>query len=156
MSIFRARPSDLDTVLRITHDTINEIYPRYYPRGAVDFFLAHHSAENVGRDIAAGAVYLLTDEDGCCAGTVTIRDNEILRLFVLPQFQGSGYGGELLRFAETTAAERCSEIILDASLAAKAIYLKYGYSEKEYHTIETADGSFLCYDVMSKQAGACR
>ena len=83
-------------------------------------------------------------------GTVTVKENEICRLFVLPQFQGKGYGGRLLDFAEKKAAENYGKIIIDASLPAKPIYLKRGYVFTEYHTIETDNGDFLCYDVMEK------
>ena len=53
----------------------------------------------------------------------------------------------LLDFAESTIRQNYSEIVIDASLPAKAIYLKRGYKEKEYHIIDTPD-DHLCYDVM--------
>ena len=46
MSIRQAVLSDLDRVKYISEVTISEIYPHYYPKGAVDFFLAHHSENN--------------------------------------------------------------------------------------------------------------
>jgi len=36
-----------EDVFEIIHKTIEEIYPKYYPRGAVDFFHNHHSKENM-------------------------------------------------------------------------------------------------------------
>jgi len=42
-----AEMTDLESVLQITHDTISEIYSHYYADGVVDFFLKHHSRENV-------------------------------------------------------------------------------------------------------------
>lgn len=85
MNIRKSETRDLETVKNITADTINKIYPRYYPKGAVDFFLAHHSTDNIKKDIISGNVYFLTDGD-ISAGTVTAKGNEICRLFVLPQF----------------------------------------------------------------------
>lgn len=43
-----------------------------------------------------------------------------------------------------------NEIVLDASLPAKRIYRKRGYVDWAYHTIQTENGDFLCYDVMRK------
>ena len=147
--IKRADLRDTETVRAITEQTINSVYPKYYPKGAVDFFLSHHSENNIKNDIENGIVYILYECENA-VGTVTIRDNEICRLFVLPEHQGKGCGGRLLDFAEKKAAENYSKIIIDASLPAKPIYLKRGYVFTEYHTIETDNGDFLCYDVMEK------
>lgn len=151
MRIKSAQKSDLDVVREITHTTIKEIYPHYYSNGAVAFFLEHHSNENIANDISGNCVFLCYDPELNAVGTVTIRKNEICRLFVLPQYQGNGYGKKLMNFAEAEIAKHYDEIILDASLSAKAIYLKIGYKEVEYHTITTANNDYLCYDIMKKR-----
>ena len=151
MSIKRAQQSDLDLVKKITQTTINSIYPHYYPAGAVKFFLDHHSDENISADVANGIVFLCADTENNIVGTVTIKENEIARLFVLPEYQGKGHGKELMDFAESEIYKLYREIILDASLSSKAIYLKRGYSETGYHTIQTENGDHLCYDVMKKK-----
>ena len=43
MSIRKAVLSDLSMVRQISEVTISEIYPRYYPKGAVDFFLKNQA-----------------------------------------------------------------------------------------------------------------
>lgn len=58
------------------------------------------SDENIMRDIRAGIVYLLISDEGIPAGTVTLTNNEIDRLFVLPSFQRRGYGKSLMDMAE--------------------------------------------------------
>lgn len=151
MSIKIAQQSDIDIVKDITHTTIKAIYPHYYSNGAVVFFLNHHNDENIKNDISSDCVFLYYDKEHKAVGTVTIKKNEICRLFVLPQYQGNGYGKVLLDFAESEIAKHYDEIILDASLSAKSIYLKRGYKEIEYHTIKTEQNDFLCYDIMRKQ-----
>ena len=153
MNIKKATVDDLNTIKSITYRTIEEIYPHYYARGAVDFFLKHHSEENIEKDLKEEIVYLLEDE-GQKVGTVTIKGNEILRLFVLPECQKKGYGTGLLDFAEKKIAESYDEIIIDASIPAKRIYKRRGYQEIESHQIETDHGDFLCYDVMRKYANS--
>lgn len=151
MSIILAQECDLKAIKDISHTTIKEIYPHYYPLGAVDFFLNHHSDEKIKCDIFNHCSFLCRNTEQIAVGTVTIRKNEILRLFVLPKYQGNGYGKELLDYAEKSIAKSYNEILIDASLSAKSIYLKRGYKEVEYHTIKTENDDFLCYDVMKKQ-----
>ena len=151
MKIKKAFEKDLETVKNITYTTIKAVYPHYYPTGAVDFFLKHHSDENIRCDIESGRVYLISNENGEIAGTVTIAENHINRLFVLPKYQGRGYGGELIRFAEEKIAEEYDNIEIDASFSAKSIYIRKGYKFVEYNLIKTDNGDFLCYDVMKKE-----
>lgn len=149
MSIRYASLTDLKFVTSIVCQTIQTIYSRYYPKGAVDFFLLHHREANITADIVSQNVFVLEVEK-VLVGTVTIKEFEICRLFVLPQYQGKGYGRALLDFAEKLIAEKYRKIRLDASLPAKEIYLKRGYRETESHSILTENGDYLFYDVMEK------
>ena len=151
MNIRAAEEKDFDIVKKITRDTIRDIYPCYYPQGAVLFFLDHHSDENIMRDIRSGIVYLLISDEGIPAGTVTLTGNEIDRLFVLPSFQHRGYGRALIDMAEEKISSAYDVIILHASLPAKNIYLKRGYREIDYLKIDTGHGDYLCADVMEKR-----
>ena len=121
-----AEIADLETVLQITHDTISEIYSHYYAEGVVEFFQEHHSRENVLSDIENGIVWLL-EEEGSMVGTVTIKEDAVNRLFVLPGYQSHGYGSQLMDFAEDKIAEKFDYVHIDSSLAAKEMYLKRGY-----------------------------
>lgn len=98
MEIVTAKKEDLEIVRRITRSTIKSIYPRYYPAGAVEFFLAHHSDEHIVTDISDNKIFVLY-EGGEPIGTVTIKDNNINRLFILPDYQHKGYGkGDIYGF----------------------------------------------------------
>lgn len=144
-----AKETDFDSIRNITKTTIWSVYPKYYPSGAVQFFSNHHSDDRIIADINAGKIFLL-EVDGIDVGTVTVADNEINRLFVLPDFQRKGYGRELMDFVEEIIRKKHEYIILDASLPAKQIYLKRGYVTTKYNMIETENGDYLCYDVMEK------
>lgn len=151
MEIKKADLSELRIIKDISHRTINAIYPHYYPMGAVDFFLAHHSEEHIRQDIEDGNAFLLFDDNGSAAGTVTVNGCEINRLFVLPEFQGKGFGSRLIAFAEGRISESYSEAELSASFPAKEIYLKKGYKAVSFHKILTENGDYLCYDYMKKE-----
>lgn len=144
-----AETTDLESIFQITRDTISSIYPRYYAEGVVDFFLKHHSRENILSDLKNGRVWLL-EEGGCMEGTVTIKENAVNRLFVLPEYQFRGLGSRLMDFAEEKIAESYSRIHIDSSLAAKEMYLKRGYREKKTCKIEADNGDILVYDEMEK------
>ncbi len=151
MQIVKATQEQIELVKEITHKTINEVYPHYYPGGVVAFFLAHHKTENIKKDIDAGIVYLMMDgERGI--GTVTLHGNEICRLFVLPECQHQGLGRQLLDFAEEMIGEKYSEILIDSSLPAKNVYLRRGYVTTETHRIVAENGDVLVYDVMIKKS----
>ena len=149
--IITANLSDLETVRDITQKTIRTVYPHYYPAGAVEFFSAHHSDEHIITDLEAGNVYLL-EAEGISVGTVTINENHINRLFVLPENQHRGYGRMLMDFAEGIIFEKYKTIELDASFPAKPIYLKRGYKDIGYDIIDTENGDKLCHDIMAKEA----
>lgn len=149
MKIKKAQISDLELVSNITRTTIKAVYPNYYPKGAVDFFLSHHSIENIRNDIETENIYLLSFEDNTI-GTITVKENHINRLFILPEFQKKGGGRILMDFAEKLISEKYKEIATDASLPAKGMYLKRGYTETSYNTILTENGDYLCYDEMKK------
>lgn len=150
MKIYKAQKCSIETVKFIAHDTINSVFPHYYPHGAVEFFLHHHREENILRDIEAGDVFLINDGNAD-VGTVTVNGNEIKRLFVFLEFQGKGYGKCLMEFAEKLVAEKYDCAELSASLSAKKIYLKNGYIETEYHIIDCENGDKLCFDYMKKK-----
>lgn len=154
MKIEKAQISELYAVKNITTITIIHIYPHYYPQGAVDFFVAHHKEENILEDIQQGRVFLCYDDKNNAVGTVTVKENEICRLFVLPDYQGLGYGRAMLDYAEKQIAKQHSRICLDASLPAKKIYAKRGYVVTESHEILCKNGDYLCYDVMAKKTEA--
>ena len=120
------------------------------PYSEKDNFVLSGIGKKIKADIESGCVYILEDE-GRGVGTVTVSGNHINRLFVLPECQHRGYGRYMMDFAEDRIAREHKTIELDASFPAKRIYLKRGYKETEYHTIETEGGDKLCYDVMVKE-----
>ena len=81
MEIIKAETKEFNAVKEITQNTISVIYPHYYPKGAVDFFLKHHSDDKIMQDILQGNVYILSVGE-MTIGTPTINGNEINRLFV--------------------------------------------------------------------------
>lgn len=148
--IEKAKTTDVKTIYKLVRKTIKALYPYYYPKGAVNFFLNHHSIENITKDVIDGNAYVLILDEKII-GTVTINENEINRFFVLPSFQHKGYGTKLFVFAEEYIRNKnFTSIMLHASFVAKQMYLNLGYKEIEYRTKETDNKDFLCVDIMEK------
>ncbi|MBL1226024.1 GNAT family N-acetyltransferase [Enterococcus sp. BWR-S5] len=147
--IRQALAADTQAIRELTHRTIRSIYPHYYPQGAVSFFLTHHSSERIAEDIRQQQVFVLEKEG--LLGTVTLKNNEICRLFVQPEHQGLGYGRALIEFAEATISTHSELIRLDASLPSKIIYLNRGYQEVNSNCILADNGDYLCYDTLEKR-----
>ena len=149
MEIRKALPEDLPVVGDITRRTVQEVYPSYYPAGAVDFFLDWHRDEAILPDIQAGEVYLLWAGSEA-VGTVTLHKDEITRLYVPRARQGRGYGRVLLDFAEKAIGEKYGRIRLEASLPAAALYWKRGYRVVDMLTEKQPSGSMTKYAPMPR------
>ena len=156
MSIRMANKDDLQLVKEITIETIHQIYPHYYPKGAVEFFIEHHNDVNISNDIEAGIVFLCMDENEQAVGTVTLKENDICRLFVLPEYQGLGYGRELLDFAENERFEdaaRCRDCI-EALKKLRDSQKVVGSPDDEYDIISVyTDNLSTCISVFYIRSG---
>lgn len=144
MIIIKAQLNDFEDVKNIVQTTITTVYPKYYPSGAVDFFLNHHSDENIKKSIEDDEVYLFY-ENKTIIGTGTINENEIDRLFILPEFQGKGFGTKALDYFENEIFKKYEDVVLSASFPAFEIYQKRGYMTFEYNKLLTDNGDYLCF-----------
>lgn len=150
MNYIQASSEHLETIYRLTQDTIRSIYPSYYPKEVVDFFCSHHSREAIQSDIENKNVWILFVND-TIVGTGSRDENHINRVFVIPDFQGNGYGSFIMQQLENKIGEVYDEVLLDASLCAIQLYEKRGYSTVNYEKTAVENGSILVYIVMKKE-----
>ena len=143
------RADDAVRIVAIAAETIRAVYPKYYPAGAVQFFLDLHCEEHIREAMETEEIYLVL-VGNTLIGTGSIRRNEICRLFILPEYQGSGYGSALMDRLEERILKDFDFVHVDASFPAERMYLKRGYRLTSYEMIETGNGDFLCYHVMEK------
>ena len=134
----------------IVEKTIQNVYSHYYPSGAVQFFLDLHSEVRIRNAMSSEEIYLVMVH-GNIIGTGSIRKNEICRLFILPEYQGKGYGSRLMDLLEARIFENYRKVHVDASFPAESMYLKRGYQITLYEKIETENGDFLCYHTMERE-----
>ncbi len=155
MKLINATPECFDIVKEITHFTINSSYPKYYSAEVVAFFLEYHSDENIKDAIDKKQVFILY-KGKAVIGTGSIKENEIGRLFVLPQCQSHGYGSYIMDCLEKIVFNSFNEIILDASIPAYNLYLKRGYMPISYENLLIKQGHYLNYHVMTLKKSMAR
>jgi GNAT superfamily N-acetyltransferase len=146
--------SYFEDIFNVVHKTIDEIHPKYYPKSAVDFFHNHHSKENMNKQLPNEFTLVLYENDKII-GTGTLFENEIKRFFILPEYQGKGFGKILLKeLKKNIEKDKYDNFVLDSSLGAVKFYQKNGYMYKEYKTIELPNKNYLCYLEMYKNINA--
>ena len=95
-----------------------------------EVFIKAHTTERqmkyIERELECGKqFYVLIDTNA--KGIVSIKDNLIENLYVLPSEQRKGYGTKLLHFAEQKCSSTPTLWILSNNEAAKNLYVKHGY-----------------------------
>lgn len=144
-----AKPEDAKTIYEIVQDTIKKIYPKYYLPEIVDRFCTYHNQENIGEDIVHENTYVLF-ENGTIIGTGTMHGNHITRVYVLPEFQGNGFGTFIMQQLETAIAKQYDKAEIDASLPACRLYYNLGYTTTDHGIWECANGVIQVYEIMEK------
>lgn len=135
----------------VLQTTIRAIYPKYYPAEVVDFFCDLHSLDHVREGIASGNMGALVDDGNKVIGTGCYDGNHITGVYVLPEFQGKGYGTLIIDNLEELISADHGIACLDASLPAACLYEHRGYKTIGHGVIELSDGVKLIYEKMEKE-----
>ena len=149
MDYIKASTNDISRIFDLVQNTIKTVYPKYYPKKVVEFFCKLHSKENILTDIENRCVYILL-YDNQLVGTGTHKGSHITRVFVLPEYQGQGYGSYIMGQLEKEIAMTDTAVYLDASLAASILYEHRGYKTIAHERI-AVDDEILVYERMKKE-----
>jgi GNAT superfamily N-acetyltransferase len=141
---------DLERLNFIVRSTIKKSYSGIYPREAVDYFLELHSVENMKKDIPGGYTCML-ELDREIVGTGSVVKNEMKRVFVLPEYQGRGFGKKIMVKLEENALNKgLKKVELCASLPSKDFYLYLGYKIIQFTYLKVKNDEKLEYYDMEK------
>lgn len=147
------RPASIEhteQIFQLVQNTIQTIYPKYYPKEVVDFFCNLHNKENIKKDIEAGHVGILL-QDNLLVGTGSFQDAHITRVYVAPAMQGQGCGSYIMTCLEEKIALQYDKACLDASLPACSIYEHRGYRTIRHEKYQLENGVVLVYEIMEKE-----
>lgn len=145
-----AKPEDAVCIYKIVQTTIREVYPRYYLAEIVHMFCEFHSEENIRKDIENGNVFVLLEENEII-GTGTVIENHITRVYVLPGYQGNGFGTYIMDQLEEAIGKKYDKAEIDASLPACKMYYNRGYKTTDHGVWECANGVIQIYEIMEKE-----
>lgn len=144
-----ATVQEIEAIYTVVQFTIKKIYPNYYPEEVVDFFCRHHNLAAITKDVEGGNVSVLI-VDNRIVGTGSFVDNHITRVYVLPEYQGRGYGTFIMQAIESEIIKKYDKAVLDASLPAVHLYEKLGYKTVKHEKYPVENGAVLVYEVMEK------
>ena len=150
MEYKKATNKNIDDIYELVQKTVKTIYPKYYPKEVVDFFCGLHNRETIAKDIQTGNVGSLVVQDQII-GTGSHDKNHITRVYVLPEFQGNGYGSFIMQCLEDEIASKYHTIRLDASLPAAHLYEQRGYRTVKHEKWDVENDVVLVYEVMEKR-----
>ena len=150
MKYIKADEQMHNEIYNLVQQTIKSIYPKYYPKDVVDFFCELHSLDNIRKDIENENVYALYDNNAL-VGTGCFSDNHITRVYVLPEYQGRGYGTYIIKQLENDIKKKYDTVVLDASLPAVMLYEHLGYETVNHNDYPVKNDVVLIYEVMEKK-----
>lgn len=150
MRIKKAEIEDVDAIHAIVYHSISNTFANYYPQEVVEFILDYHKIENIKQDILRAKTYTLSEGNNLI-GTGSINGAEINRVFLLPHYQGKGYGSKMMDFPEKEVFKKSNKVRLEASLPASKFYLNRGYKLVEFQEYPVSNGRFFFYPVLEKQ-----
>lgn len=150
MKYIKATKQDLEQITALVQETIQTIYPKYYPKEVVDFFCQLHCTENIRKDVEDGRVGIVK-ADNEIVGTGCFKENHITRVYVKPSNQRNGYGSYIMQCLEQEIGLQYDTVNLDASLPACCLYEKRGYKTLRHERMNVENGVVLVYEVMEKR-----
>lgn len=145
-----AKKENLEQVYELVQETIKSVYPKYYLPEIVEMFSEYHSRDHVLQDILARNTYVLLQGD-TIVGTGTKQENHITRVYILPRFQGKGYGTYIMKQLEERIRKNYDTVDIDASLPACRLYQHLGYATVDHGIWECKNGVIQVYEIMKKE-----
>ena len=145
----KATPGDVQRVWYVVRHTKDVIYPDYYTREVVEYIDRYYTFEIIKSDIDQGRTRVLV-KDGEIIATGSRVDNHIMRVYVLPEFQGQGFGSRIMDELEKEIFEGCDDCVLEASLPACIFYENRGYKTVKHVKENFGDGKCMIYEIMRK------
>lgn len=89
--------------------------------------------------------------DGKMIGTGSQTDHHITRVYVLPEYEGQGFGTVIMDYLEKEIFRENDHCDLDASLPAAIFYEHRGYHTVEHRKHDIGGDEVMIYEIMRKE-----
>ena len=151
MAIEKFNKSEIDELYNLIVNTINISYFSYYPEEAISSFIDYSNKENILLD-SANDIVVVIKEDNKIVATGTLKNTHIKRVFVHPDFQGKGYGKQIMAYLEQKAIDNGLKLVeLHSSLFAKRFYDTLGYKMFKLGKVIVDNDERLYFQRMAKR-----
>jgi len=152
MKFIKADFKDVEVIHSIVHSTIKEVYPKYYPEGVVDFFLTHHSLENIKKAVNIEFI-LLIECDGEIVGTGAIYENQIKECLFCRNFKAKDTVACCLTDLSNKQQTKVMPMLCWILLCLRTVFTKKGLCSDRIQKIVTKTDMFF---VFTKCQNACK
>ncbi|MCI1981892.1 MAG: GNAT family N-acetyltransferase [Oscillospiraceae bacterium] len=126
--IVKVNDGSLMSAAKIHSESWKESHKSFCSADFVEQHTAEHQENYLRGEIKAGKkVYMLVENRP--VGIVSVHENLIENLYILPDEQNKGYGTKLLLFAMRHCPEAPTLWILENNYRAYSLYSKYGFRE---------------------------
>ena len=149
MEYTKATNDDMEEVYNFVQNTIQEVYPRYYPDEVVRFFMQQQCWENLERDMEEDRIYMLLDGEHVI-GVGSFEGNHITRIFVRTDYQRHGVGSLIMQRLEDRISREYESVHLESTMPAVIMFEKRGYRIVRHEKWTVRNGAVLVYPVMEK------
>ena len=122
-------PSDADAIHAIHGMCLERTLLGRYTREQIEAWMAGRTPQGYLRAAAAGERFFVADDAGLVIGYACWQEDELLSLFVHPDFQRRGIGSALLSACLEDATRRGAIIsVVKSVLGAEEFYDHYGFA----------------------------
>jgi len=126
-TIKRAGKKDARGISLLRRKTLRKINKNDYPKVFLQFLINENSIKGIIDKIADRDVFCMWDGD-ILLGTVELKENKILGLFIKSSEIGKGVGSQLMDFIENYArSKKIKQVRLYSTKSAVNFYKRRGY-----------------------------
>ena len=147
--IRKFKKEDAKKVSSLIKKTLIEVNSKDYPQKVIQFLCRNNAPKKLIQKSSNRLIYVAV-EDEQILGTVSLKDDTILGLFVNPRFHSLDIGTNLMKYVETVAnKEGFKSVCLPSSITAYGFYEKIGYKKvrdvysKEYGKVIVMEKSLF-------------
>ena len=154
--VFRLRagtPDDGEQILNVHRQAILITARSAYSEQEVESWAAGLVADRYGDQMVRGGeeFQVATKDNGQVIGFCSVINNELMALYVDPDWSGKGVGSSLMSWAEQRIVDAGhASIEIKASLNARSFYEGYGYTVVRQETFKSRGGLEMARLVMGK------
>ena len=152
LTIRPASPDDISSIVELAQTIWRAHYPGIISEAQVEYMLSTmYAPERIGAEVRDPAMaYFIAEVDGAGVGfaaigsTAETQTAKLHKLYVLPEFQGTGIGRALMQAAlDHAGAQGKEDVILAVNKRnQKAIeaYYKWGFRQRDTVTVDIGGG----------------